>query len=379
MDLLRIGTRCSPLSLQQTLQAESFLRLKSGDSFRHFSLVKITTSGDRILDKPLYEIGGKSLFTKELDLALLDERIDLAVHSAKDIESVLPKGLVIACYLPRGDRRDCLITSSGTAQSSASDDGVADLLRLAKNARLGTASPRRRALVQLLRSDLEITLLRGNIERRLESIFSGTNDAIILASCALERLGYDITKDIRKAIAISKLDEYEFVPAAAQGAIAIVVRESDSRLWRKLQSISDSSCQVEVSAERAFLRQVGGSCHAALGASARLRRNRQDKLLDGGSDTSLELNLCAFVIEDGKKKQLQLKEIGKPSSATISLGQAELLGVRMAKELASPKHEPKHKPNSRTELSQETTIGGRGQSQIKQVLGDEETPQVPFS
>ena len=362
MNLLRIGTRCSRLSLRQTSLAECFLRERLGDEFSRFSLVKITTSGDRILDKALYDIGGKGLFTKELDLALLDDRIDLAVHSAKDIESILPNGLVIACYLPRGDRRDCLITAQNSLCASVRDDGVACLLGLAKGSLLGTASPRRRALVRLLRNDLEITLLRGNIDRRLASLSSGANEAIILASCALERLDdckdKSISKD--KSITMSKLDEDSFVPAAGQGAIAIVVRESDSHLREKLRAISDHDCQIEVSAERAFLRQIGGSCHTPLGASARLRRARQDKTSaassaassDASLDEIAELSLCAFVIEGGSKKQLRLSEFGKANSP-IGLEQAELLGMRMAKELGGASCQP---DGEKLELTQDTTI-----------------------
>lgn len=351
MNLLRIGTRCSRLSLRQTSLAECFLRERLGDGFSRFSLVKITTSGDRILDKALYDIGGKGLFTKELDLALLDDRIDLAVHSAKDIESILPNGLVIASYLPRGDRRDCLITAQNSLCSSVRDDGVECLLGLAKGSLLGTASPRRRALVRQLRDDLEITLLRGNIDRRLASLSSGANEAIILASCALERLDdcKDNFKD--KSITMSKLDEDSFVPAAGQGAIAIVVRESDNHLREKLRAISDRDCQIEVSAERAFLRQIGGSCHTPLGASARLRRARQDKTSTASSDEITELSLCAFVIEGGSKKQLRLSEFGK-ANAPIGLEQAELLGMRMAKELGGASRQP----DDELELTQDTTI-----------------------
>ena len=349
MKFLRLGTRGSPLSLRQAFMAESFLRQRLGTEFSRFSLVKITTSGDRILDKPLYEIGGKGLFTKELDHALLDRRIDLAVHSAKDIESILPSGLVIAAYLPRGDRRDCLLTSHELARDDG--DGIACLLRLPKSARLGTASPRRSSLVRLLRDDLEITLLRGNIERRLSSLSSGANDAIILASCALERLGKDVDKGMGNGIALSKLDEHSFVSAAGQGAIAIVVREADEELRENLRTASDFDCQVEVAAERAFLRAIGGSCHTPLGASARLQSPLQshlqnpgrDKISDSSCNTPVELSLCAFVIENGRKKQLQLnetinetinKDTGKTNSA-FSLQQAEALGARMAHELSS--------------------------------------------
>ncbi len=229
-------------------------------------------SGDRILDRPLAEVGGKGLFTKELDRALLDGEIDLAVHSAKDMESTLATGTTIAAYLPRGERRDCLVMRNPEGGGLAS---------LSRGANLGTSSPRREALVRTIRPDLNIRTLRGNIDRRLRSLDEGDNDAIVMARCALQRLGITVP--------LCMLDEENFLPAAGQGAIALVVRSEDAALLALLRDISDKTCLAEVTAERSFLQAVSGSCYTPLGASARLREG--------------ELTLTAFVISMGQKKQ----------------------------------------------------------------------------
>ncbi len=341
MSLLRLGTRCSPLSLVQAGLTETFLRERMQAPSAEFILVKISASGDRILDKPLYDIGGKGLFTKEIDQALLDKRIDIAVHSAKDMESELPDGLVVACYLPRADRRDCVISAhnKNSADDNGRDDGHAmDLLRLPLNSRIGTSSPRRAKLLSLVRDDFVIGLLRGNIERRLSSLTNGENDAVILASCALDRL------DIK--LASHRLAEDFFLSAAGQGAIALVVREREDDLRRTLLTASDATCHTEVTAERAFLREVGGSCHSALGASAHLslpfaRETGECSAREqgGGLSEQQELSLSAFLIEDGKKRQETITEtIETPrddplQGLAFACERAQGLGIKLAKRL----------------------------------------------
>ncbi len=272
----RLGTRRSPLSREQAQQAQRFLHSaladKLGAAMPTLSVQNFVASGDRILDRPLAEVGGKGLFTKELDRALLEGEIDLAVHSAKDMESTLVEGTTIAAYLPRGERRDCLIVRNPNGEG---------LSALPHGARLGTSSPRREALVKTIRPDIDIRLLRGNIDRRLSSLDEGEHDAIIMARCALQRLGISVP--------LCMLDEERFLPAAGQGAIALVTRTDDTSLLALLREVSDRTCQAEVTAERSFLKAVSGSCYTPLGASARLREG--------------ELALTAFVIEGGKKKQ----------------------------------------------------------------------------
>ena len=295
----RLGTRRSPLSREQALQAQHFLHAtlvnKLGAKAPTTSVQNFVASGDRILDRPLAEIGGKGLFTKELDRALLDGHIDLAVHSAKDMESTLAPGTVIAGYLPRGERRDCLVMRNPDGGGLAS---------LPPSATLGTSSPRREALVKTIRPDLHIRSLRGNIDRRLRSLDEGNNDAIVMARCALQRLGITVP--------LCMLDEKKFLPAAGQGAIALVARAEDVELLALVRDISDKACLAEVTAERAFLQAVSGSCYTPLGASARLQEG--------------ELTLTAFVIEGGKKKQAVI--VGKQE-------QGETLGRALARRLAA--------------------------------------------
>ena len=297
----RLGTRRSPLSREQVSQTRRFLHAalaeRMGADAPSTSVLSFVASGDRVLDRPLAEIGGKGLFTKELDRALLNGEIDLAVHSAKDMESTLAAGTTIAGYLPRGERRDCLVMRNPNAGG---------LKSLPRSATLGTSSPRREALVKTIRPDINIQTLRGNIDRRLRSLDEGNNDAIVMARCALQRLGITVP--------LCMLDEKNFLPAAGQGAIALLARSEDVELLELVRKISDSACLAEVTAERAFLKAISGSCYTPLGASARLSKG--------------ELTLTAFVMEGEQKKQDSL--IGKEE-------EAETLGETLARRLATKK------------------------------------------
>ena len=206
---LRIGTRGSPLALAQTKMTRSLLAGAHQVAEESIEIVVIRTSGDMIQDRALSEAGGKGLFTRELDIAMMEGRIDIAVHSSKDLPTVLPDGIVAAGYLPREDVRDVLI--SKTARSVA---------ELRKGARIGTASLRRGAQIRRLRPDLEIALLRGNVETRLRKIEEGEFDATMLALAGLKRLGL---ADCAAAI----LDIDDFLPAVGQGAVGITAREDD--------------------------------------------------------------------------------------------------------------------------------------------------------
>src|SRR5690606_35241176 len=216
------------------------------------ALSVIKTTGDMIQDRALSEAGGKGLFTKELDSALLDGRIALAVHSAKDLPTVLPDGLVIAGYLPREDVRDVLISR-----------GPGSIAELPRGAMVGSASLRRQAQVRRLRPDVSITLLRGNVGTRLAKVESGEIDATLLALAGLRRLGL-----ADKATAV--LDTEDFLPAIGQGAIAIMTRADDLALRETLMRFTDPATAVALEAERAFLRVLDGSCRTPIAGLARV-------------------------------------------------------------------------------------------------------------
>ena len=250
--LLRIGTRGSPLALAQAHQVQARLAAALGVDPAAIALVVIKTTGDAIQNRPLTEIGGKGLFVKEIEQALIDGAIDLAVHSAKDVPGVLPDGLVLAACLPREDARDAFI--SRKAQSLAA---------LAPAAVVGTASPRRAAMVRRLRSDLAVVPLRGNVETRLKKLAAGEVDATLLAMAGLNRLGL-------AAAATAPLDLDEFLPAVGQGVIALETRVDDARTRAHLAKIDDVAAATALAAERAFLAVLDGSCRTPIAGHARL-------------------------------------------------------------------------------------------------------------
>jgi hydroxymethylbilane synthase len=249
-DRLVIGTRRSPLALRQAEEARARLAAASGRDPEAMPLSPMTTSGDRIQDRALAEAGGKGLFTKELDAALLDGRIDLAVHSAKDLPTDLPDDIAIAGYLPREDVRDAFI--SRRAESLAA---------LPPGAVVGTASLRRQAQVQRLRPDLSVALLRGNVGTRLARIERGEFDATLLALAGLKRLGL-----AHEATAI--LDVDIFLPAVGQGAIALVARAGDAATLAAVSTIAHGETGIALAAERAFLRVLDGSCRTPIAGHA---------------------------------------------------------------------------------------------------------------
>ena len=250
---LVIGTRGSPLALAQAQETQR--RLAAALDWREIEarlpLMVIKTTGDRIQDRPLSEAGGKGLFTKELDLALLDGSIDLAVHSAKDLPTALPEGLVIAGYLPREDVRDAFVSRR-----------AASLAELPPGARVGTASLRRGAQVRRLRPDLAVALLRGNVGTRLGKLESGEFDATLLALAGLKRLGVD---DHATAI----LDTDAFLPAVGQGAIALMTRADDPDAREAVAAIADEATAIALAAERAYLAVLDGSCRTPIAGHAR--------------------------------------------------------------------------------------------------------------
>jgi len=248
---LRIGTRGSPLALAQAHETLERLRAASGwsatEAEARLELVVIRTSGDKITDRPLAEAGGKGLFVKELEEALLDRRVDLAVHSMKDVPGILPDGLVIAAALPREDARDALL-------------GAASLAALAPGARVGTTSPRRAAQVLDLRPDLAIVLFRGNVQTRLDKLARGEAEATLLAMAGLNRLGL--------APALAPLEIAGFIPAAGQGVVGLECRADDDEIRDLAALIDDAPSAVALAAERACLAALDGSCRSAIAIHA---------------------------------------------------------------------------------------------------------------
>ena len=250
---LRIGTRGSPLALTQAEEAKARLIAAHADlGADAIEIVAIKTTGDQIQDRALAEIGGKGLFTKEIEEALFDGRIDIAVHSMKDVPTVLPDGLEIACLLPREDPRDVLI---GKAASS--------IAALPQHAVIGTASLRRQAQLRALRPDLQVVPLRGNVGTRLTKLERGDADATLLALAGLKRLG-------RADIATAILSVEEMLPAVAQGAIGIECRSNDAATKARLAPIHHEATAIRVAAERACLATLEGSCRTPIAAYAEL-------------------------------------------------------------------------------------------------------------
>ena len=250
---LRLGTRRSPLAMAQARLTSAALIAAHGWEPETVELVPLQASGDRVQDRALAEIGGKALWTRELDACLAEGRIDAAVHSMKDVETIRPADMLIAAILPRADARDRLI-------------GAASIEALPQGARVGTASPRRAAQLLNLRPDLRIQLIRGNVGTRLEKIARGEADATMLAAAGLERLGMD---DIGVAISESVM-----LPAPAQGAIGVETLASSEMARAVLAAIDDTACHACVTAERALLYALGADCHSPVGAHATMKDQR---------------------------------------------------------------------------------------------------------
>jgi hydroxymethylbilane synthase len=250
---LRVGTRGSPLALAQAAAVRNALAMRHHLGKSEIETRIIKTTGDKIQDRPLADIGGKGLFTKEIEAALLDGEIDLAVHSAKDMPTELPKGLIIAAYLEREDVRDVLMSGDGGTLQS-----------LAAGARIGTASLRREAQVRHLRPDLNVLPLRGNIHTRLRKVETGAVEAIILGLAGLTRLALPL-----KGARVLSVED--FLPAVGQGAIAIEARGNDEETCALLAAINHWPTDVAVTAERAFLAELGGSCRTPIAGYAVVR------------------------------------------------------------------------------------------------------------
>lgn len=252
----RIGTRGSPLALVQAHAVRDALAKAHGLAPERIEIVIIRTSGDVAQHRLLAELGGKGLFTKEIEEALLARSIDLAVHSAKDVPTFLPDGLWLSAWLPREDVRDVFISRKAKS-----------LMELAPGAVVGTASLRRQAMVLKARPDLKIGVLRGNVETRLRKVEEGEVDATLLALAGLKRL-----KLADRATRILSVEE--FLPAVGQGAIAIESRRDDDRINAFVAAISDVDTQTALDCERAFLALLDGSCRTPIGGHCRVEGER---------------------------------------------------------------------------------------------------------
>lgn len=248
----KLGTRGSPLALAQARLAAAALAAVHGWGPDVVEIVVISTTGDRVQDRALADIGGKALWTKELDAALIDGRIDCGVHSMKDVETQLRDGIALAAMLPRADVRERLI-------------GADSIEALPQGARVGTSSPRRAAQLKSLRPDLVTETIRGNVATRLAKVDSGVIDATILAAAGLDRLG---------VVAGAVIETDVMLPASAQGAVGITAREDDAAVLALLAAINDGDTFAAVSLERAFLAALGGTCHSPVAALAVINGDR---------------------------------------------------------------------------------------------------------
>lgn len=252
---LRLGTRNSPLAMAQAHETRDRLCAAHGWPQEAIEIVPVLASGDKVLDRPLSEIGGKALWTKELDAWLLAGEIDFAVHSAKDVETLRPAQIAIAAVLPRADVRDVLV-------------GVDSLESLPPGARIGTSAPRRAAQALHFRPDCQIVSFRGNVATRLGKLEADEADATLLAAAGLERLGQG---DVGAA-----LDPQVWLPAPGQGCIAIECRSDDAATAGLLAAINDHPSHVALLAERALLAALGGNCHSPIAA---LTEHRGEELV----------------------------------------------------------------------------------------------------
>jgi hydroxymethylbilane synthase len=280
---LGIGTRGSPLALAQAYETRHRLSKAFDLPEDAFTIVVIKTTGDRVLDRPLKEIGGKGLFTREIEEDLLSGKIDIAVHSMKDMPTLQPEGLVLETYLPREDVRDAFISPRAKG-----------LEELAEGTKVGTSSLRRRAQLKLRRPDLDVVEFRGNMQTRLKKLEDGVAEATFLAMAGLNRMGMD---DVPK----TAIETDVMLPAVAQGAIGIERRSDDTRAADMLAAIHDLETGQRLAAERAFLAGLDGSCETPIAGLAELRGSeltlRGEVLRPDGSEAITDQVTCS--IADG--------------------------------------------------------------------------------
>ena len=289
---LRIGTRGSPLALAQAHETRARLMAAFDLPETAFQIEVIKTTGDRIIDRPLKDIGGKGLFTREIEEALAAGVIDIAVHSMKDMPTLQPDGLIIDCYLPREDVRDAFVSLEGKALSDLPSGSV-----------VGSSSLRRRAQLALRRPDLKLVEFRGNVQTRMGKLRDGVADATFLAMAGLNRLGMD---DVPR----HATDTTDMLPAVAQGCIGIERRAADEAAAQMLAAIHHGPTGQRISCERAFLKTLDGSCETPIAGLAELNGSmlhfRGEILRPDGSDVLKVEASCA--IADGVALGITLGE-----------------------------------------------------------------------
>ena len=288
--MIRLATRGSVLALAQAALVAERLRVRG----EGVEIVPIRTEGDRLAEARLATLGGKGLFIRELEQALVEGRVDCAVHSLKDLPAALPAGLVLAAFPPRETPGDVLVTREG----GSLDD-------LPAGAVVGTSSPRRRALVLALRPDVAVVPMRGNVDTRLRKLADGACDGVVLAAAGLARLGL-------APIHVRALDPAVFVPAVGQGILAVEARASDRRVLALLEAVDHGPTRVCALAERAYLARLGASCNSPMAAHATLTGGR--------------LRVTALVASDDGQHVLRAEDGGPPEDA-------ERIGRRLAESL----------------------------------------------
>ena len=297
---MKLGSRGSPLALAQSRLVAAMLAKSSGADIGAFPIDAFMTSGDRIQGR-LQDQGGKGLFTKELDEALLDERIDAAIHSMKDLPTRMPEGIVLTCVPSREDPRDAFIATRAKS-----------LMDLPAGATIGTASLRRQAQTLHLRPDLKVELLRGRVETRLAKIESGAFDATYLALAGLKRLGLEIH-------IASVVDAEVMPPAPGQGALAITARAGDEKTLALLRPLDIAEHAITTTAERAFLQALDGSCRTPIAALAKINGETLDFLGE-------------VLTPDGKHCWRRRESVALGSDATET---ARALGARLGAEIVA--------------------------------------------
>jgi hydroxymethylbilane synthase len=304
---LAIGSRGSALALWQAEHARRLLRERTGaDS----TIVVIKTAGDRAVDVPFGQVGTKGMFLKELEDALLDGRIDLAVHSLKDVPTELPEGFILAAFLEREDVRDVLISRDG-----------ASLDALPRGARIGTSSLRRQSQLRHYRRDLAVAELRGNVDTRLGKLDRGEYDAIVLAKAGLDRLGLSarITEILPTEISL---------PAAGQGAMTIEARADGAGLLERVSKLDHAETRASVEAERALLAALGGGCQIPIGAWARIDATRDKDNQLGLDAVVLSPDGSDYLRRQGAGRTDQPEALGRNlAAALIAEGAGKILGL----------------------------------------------------
>lgn len=299
--ILKLGTRRSPLAMVQAEETRRRLCEAHGWPEEAVELVSVVASGDKVLDRPLSEIGGKALWTKELDAWLGEGLIDASVHSLKDVETVRPESLLLTAILPRADKRDRLI-------------GAASIAALAKGAVVGTSAPRRAAQLLHIRPDCKVVTFRGNVATRLGKLQAGEADATFLAAAGLSRLGEDAVGH--------PLDQNDWLPAPAQGAIALECRADDAATKELLAPLNHAPSYAEVMAERALLLGLGGNCHSPIAVlcdhnDGELSMRAAIYSMDGADRVEAEARFSAGDLATPARLAAQLLESATPAIRAV--------------------------------------------------------------